>query len=157
MEIFKDKNGAIVKLIFEPNFFQTKREHVLIICQYKGQWLLTKHKKRGLEFPGGKVVKGETLEEAARREVYEETGAILDEVNHIGEYEVCDGENCFTKAIFYGKVKELKEKEHFYETDGPVFVDDSILEKRFHDEYSFIMQDDVVKRSLEYIMQKMKK
>ncbi len=53
----------------------------MVICQYEKGWLLTNHKTRGFEFPGGKVEQGESLEEAARREVYEETGAILGELH----------------------------------------------------------------------------
>ena len=48
---------------------------MFVICRFYQQWLLTKHKIRGWEFPGGKKEEGETLEEAAIREVEEETGA----------------------------------------------------------------------------------
>ena len=41
----------------------------LVICRFFDQWLLTRHKERGWEFPGGKREPGETLEVAAFREV----------------------------------------------------------------------------------------
>ncbi len=41
------------------------------------RFLLTDLVARGLDIPGGHVEAGETPEEAMRREVYEETGAIL--------------------------------------------------------------------------------
>lgn len=49
--------------------------------------LLTNLNARGWDIPGGHMEAGETPEEAARRELYEETGARVDELNFLG-YEV---------------------------------------------------------------------
>lgn len=151
MEIFHDYTGAIVHLSFERGAFKEKPKHVLVLCQYKDKWLLTKHRSRGLEFPGGKVEEGESLEEAARREVNEETGANLGELYYIGEYQVQDGEDSFVKAIFFGVVKEIEDKEDYLETKGPVLLDKARMSERFGDEFSFIMKDAVVEESIKYI------
>lgn len=151
MEVFKDFNGNTVRMAFEKDSFAESPRHILVICQYQQQWLLTRHRTRGLEFPGGKVEEGESLSEAAQREVYEETGAHLNTLDYIGEYEVVEGENSFVKAIFYGEASILEKKPHYLETDGPCLVDGDILQKRFGDEYSFIMKDSVVEKSITYI------
>lgn len=151
METFQDFHGDHVRLSFERDSFAQQARHVLILCRYEGQWLLTKHKERGLEFPGGKVEAGETLEEAARREVLEETGATLNSLQWRGEYEVENKAGKFVKAIFYGEVEELQENSHYYETEGPKLVGGELLSKRFGEEYSFIMKDAVIERTIQYI------
>lgn len=151
METFRDYNGATVRLAFERNQFSKEPQHVLTICRYRDAWLLTKHKLRGLEFPGGKVELRETLEDAARREVFEETGARLKELQFIGEYEVDNSSDSFVKALFYGEVEELEQNAHYHETAGPVLVECDLLIQRFGEEYSFIMKDEVIKHALLYI------
>src|SRR5438309_2234979 len=127
MKKFLDINGNRVELTFSPDAFQEKAGHVLVICQYGDGWLLTNHKVRGLEFPGGKMEVGETLEDAARREVYEETGALLENLDKIGEYKVTDPKRSFVKAIFWGMVKMIDQTNTYYETNGPVVVKGEIL------------------------------
>ncbi|WP_252189221.1 hypothetical protein [Rossellomorea vietnamensis] len=58
MERFIDENDKRVELSFQKGEFQQDSCHVLVICRYKGRWLLTRHKKRGLEFPGERGKRG---------------------------------------------------------------------------------------------------
>ncbi len=68
---------------------------VVIIRNEYGEYLGISSKEKGLGFPGGKVEKNETIEEAAIREVKEETNLDLNNkflvhigVNKCGEYNV---------------------------------------------------------------------
>jgi 8-oxo-dGTP diphosphatase len=90
----EDKN---VKGLPEPNetrliITDKVPELQLVTCSFvlafKGdKLLLTNLNGRGWDIPGGHIEQGETLEEAARRELLEETGAHVDNINFLG-YEV---------------------------------------------------------------------
>lgn len=148
---FLDLNGNNVKLAFSKQAFLEEARHVLVICQHHDGWILTRHKKRGLEFPGGKREPGETLEAAAKREVYEETGAILADLQFLAEYKVSDVTGSFVKAVFWGRVIRLEQTNSYHETNGPVVVKGDLLTLRFGADYSFIMKDRVVEECLQYI------
>jgi 8-oxo-dGTP diphosphatase len=157
MKEFSDLYGNKVELTFFQSPFHEEAKHVLVICQYGDNWLLTSHKERGLEFPGGKREVGESLEEAAHREVYEETGAILGNLQRIGVYRVTDLKGSFVKVIFWGKVSRLDNTSTYYETNGPILIKGDILQLRIGDEYSFIMKDQVVEECIKYIYEQQSK
>ncbi|OXS56113.1 8-oxo-dGTP diphosphatase [Bacillus sp. V-88] len=150
MEQFIDENGKKVELSFHKGQFQQESNHVLVICRYDGQWLLTRHKKRGLEFPGGKREKGETLEEAAVRETFEETGGVIKEPLFIGEYKVFD-HTPFVKTIFFAEAEEMIQKDDYLETEGSVLWKGDFLQIQKDPSFSFIMKDRVVESALKRV------
>nr|WP_295971261.1 nucleoside triphosphatase YtkD [uncultured Bacillus sp.] len=153
MEIYQDFYGRQIKLAKSRCSFGDEAGHVLVICRFYHQWLLTKHKLRGWEFPGGKREPGETLEEAAVREVEEETGAHIKTMQFISEYEVTNEEESFVKAVFYAEIDSIRPKEHYFETNGPVLIGGDILSLRWQEHYSFIMKDQVVEQAVKQIME----
>lgn len=149
---FIDQNGSQVTLTFQREAFPIKAQHVFVICRYQGKWLMTDHSKRGLEFPGGKLEAGETIEEAAKREVWEETGGIIETISFLGEYQVTELSSApFVKAIMYAEVQELETKSDYLETKGPILLEGELLPQLHTTRFSFIMKDKVVPLALEQL------
>lgn len=143
---FTDLNGYGVTLSFKKQAFEITPKHILVLAKYKDRWLLTNHPKRGLEFPGGKVEDGETLEEAVIRETYEETGATLQKIEWFASYYV-QCEEPFVKAVYLAEVDTLNENADLHETLGAVLLtpEELLLEENM----SFYMRDAGMKKLLE--------
>lgn len=151
MFTFIDYYHNEVKLSFQDHPFSKCPKHVWVICKFNDKWLLTKHKERGFEFPGGKVEEGETPREAAIREVKEETGGLIDCISYIGQYYVAGKTGDTIKNIYYAHIKKLVKQETYFETNGPLLLDDLPQNVRRDRRYSFIMKDDVLTKSLDFI------
>ena len=89
-------------------------KYVVTFARYEGKWVICRHKDRSTwETSGGHIEFGETPLEAARRELYEETGAIDFDIVPICDYWACD-EPHETKSItwsngqvFFANVKSI--------------------------------------------------
>lgn len=151
MYTFRDYYHNVVKLSFDDQPFSKRPKHVWVICKFNGMWLLTKHKDRGLEFPGGKVEKGETAREAAIREVMEETGGTIESLQYIGQYFVAGKGGNIIKNVYVAQVKVLTVQETYFETNGPVILEGIPCNVEQDELYSFIMKDRVLTHCMEYI------
>lgn len=151
MHVFKDFYSNEVKLSFDDHPFSLNPKHVWIICRYKDKWLLTKHKERGYEFPGGKVELGETAEEAAVREVMEETGAVLKTLNYLAQYYVVGKSGSVIKNVYYAEVDKLIEQPTYFETEGPILMNNLPEDLKENKNYSFMMKDEVLSHCLNII------
>ncbi len=85
-------------------------EYVAIFTRYQGKWVYSWHKHRkSYEHPGGHVEPNETPMEAAKRELYEETGITDCNIIPIWDYhyiwENGTGGNC--GRVFYAEVNSL--------------------------------------------------
>jgi 8-oxo-dGTP diphosphatase len=66
-------------------------KYVVTFARYNGKWVICKHKNRDTwETSGGHIEANETPIEAAKRELYEETGAIDFEIQPVCDYWACD-------------------------------------------------------------------
>ncbi len=64
-------------------------QFAVIIAKSEGKWVLCKHKERSTyEVPGGRREPGETIMETAKRELYEESGAVDFDITPVCVYSV---------------------------------------------------------------------
>lgn len=90
------------KPVFHPpgQVDEKQIKYAVIAARYQGKWILCRHKDRTTwELPGGHREPGETPLEAARRELFEETGTIDADIQTVGVYKLFDyGLLCFAEV-----------------------------------------------------------
>lgn len=98
--------------------------YVAIGVRSKGRWIFIRHRERGgYEIPAGHPEEGEGEEEAAIRELIEETGAESFVMSPVSYYSVESGESSmhgrlfFAEVTSFGKIKDIDEVESLFSSD----------------------------------------
>lgn len=99
-------------------------QFAVIAAKYQGRWVLCKHKERSTwEFPGGHREAGETIEAAAVRELYEETGAAEYRMVPVSVYSVTDQAQSGEKQaeslgmLFYAEISRFDQLPPAFEME----------------------------------------
>lgn len=89
--------------------FQNDRlTYAVIGAKYDGKWVFCRHRERStLETPGGHREPGEDVADTARRELYEETGAVEFDLMPICIYSVTNGGKTGYGGLFFAEITKL--------------------------------------------------
>lgn len=83
-------------------------KYVVTLSEYDGKILLSRHKKRTTwETQGGHIEPGETPLEAARRELFEESGAVDFDIQPLCDYWAGDEHGGANGMVFHAVIRTL--------------------------------------------------
>ncbi len=94
-----------------------KLRFAVIVTRTNGRWVFCKHRERDtLEVPGGHREPGEDILETAKRELYEETGAVDYSLEPVCVYSVISSRDPDSRETFgmlyYAEVKAFEKELH---------------------------------------------
>lgn len=109
MERTPERGKALQCHIHPAGTLETYK-YVVVCSRYQDKWLLSRHKKRDTwETQGGHIEPGETPMDAARRELYEESGAAEAEIIPVCDYYGYDSTGHANGMVFLALIHKLGE------------------------------------------------
>lgn len=130
--------------IFDLGFCNDEElTRVICVSKYKDKYIFCFNKKRqGYEIPGGHIESGETWVDAAKREMYEETGATKINLKPIAIYRINTyGILCFCEVLEIGPLPS------FSEMNNVIFCNELPTKLTYPDTFKLFFE--VVKNQIE--------
>ena len=100
----------------------SKIEYSVIVATHGGKLVLCKNKNRDTwEIPGGHREQGETPEQAAKRELFEETGALEYSISELFRYAVKQNGSKSCGAVFWADIEAFGDLPDFEISETALF------------------------------------
>lgn len=110
----------MVKVNFYNSIEDSLLKFAVIVSRSQGKWVFCKHKERDTyECPGGHREEGEEILSTAKRELYEETGAIDYSIKQICVYSVCVNDGVIKNKVetfgmlYFAEISKFEELPDF--------------------------------------------
>ena len=135
----------MVEVKFYDEVDDSLLKFAVIIAKSDDKWVFCKHQERNTyEIPGGHREPGELIDDTARRELYEETGAVDFSIEPVCAYSVTapwnfDGQETYG-MLFCADVKAF-EKELHSEIERIVIQDDLPAAWTYPDIQPYLMEE----------------
>lgn len=94
---------------YQPSFTpDTKITYSVIAAKFRNNWLFVRHKDRDTwEIPGGHIENFESPDQAAYRELVEETGAVRFTIECVATYSVTEAGKTGYGRLYLAKITQL--------------------------------------------------
>ena len=80
---------VLTRILPPHSLDESSLTYVVIAAREKGKWVFVRHRERSSwELPAGHIEKNESADQAALRELNEETGAVSSSLNYLCDYQV---------------------------------------------------------------------
>ena len=115
------------RILPQESIPEEKLAYVVIGARQNGLWIFVQHRQRQTwEMPAGHIEKGESADQAAIRELYEETGTVRSDLEYLCDYEVTVGSKTEYGRLYRAEVFEREEMLEYEIGEiqmGPVLPD----------------------------------
>jgi len=139
-KVFANRPGAVGAIVYD-----TKKQKYIFVEQFRAgaQGVM-------VEIPAGKIDEGETPEQAVKREIMEETGYKVDNINHVKDFYASPGYSNEVISVFYVEVSERIHEEGLEEGISVVEVEQIGLGGRlfFQDPMNMGMEEGVEQKMM---------
>ena len=98
----------MIKVYFHQSADDALFKYAVIIAKSKGQWVFCRHRDRTTyENPGGHREPNEAIDQTAKRELWEETGAEKYTIERICPYSVDDGKETTYGMLYFANIEKF--------------------------------------------------
>lgn len=98
----------ITELYPPKSIEESKLTYVVMAARYRKEWIFVRHRDRkSWEMPAGHIEQGESADQAAMRELFEEAGVVRSSMVHICDYSVLVREKKGYGRLYGASVEEL--------------------------------------------------